>query len=136
MDGTDHYLKTTLMSATQPPTNSFFYARPAPNPTHPFLCSNSCSAPRAGSIFVGIAPCSNNVRFTAGAGIYTLSWAQLISGDPITNPETDNINMRGAPPHPTPPHQPCFIAPRPCLISASSGTATITDTTLKMCSQE
>lgn len=42
--------------------------------------------PGAGSIFVEIAPCSNNSRFTAAAWIYTLSSSATHQCNPITNP--------------------------------------------------
>lgn len=84
------------------------------------------AGPEAGSIFVGIAPCSNNVRFTAGVGDLHFVFEATHQCNPITNPRQTALTW--APP--------LLYGPWARLIPASSGAATITDTTLKMCSQE
>lgn len=84
------------------------------------------AGPEAGSIFVGIAPCSNNVRFTAGVGDLHFVFEATHQCNPITNPRQTALTWA----------LPLVYGPSARLIPASSGAATITDTTLKMCSHE
>lgn len=84
------------------------------------------AGPQAGSIFVGIAPCSNNARFTAGVWDLHFVFEATHQCNPITNLRQTALTW--APP--------LLYGPSARLIPASSGAATITDTTVKMCSQE
>ena len=86
--------------------------------THTHTQTTHPSTPRVGSIFVGIAACSNNVRFTTGVGDLHFVFGATHQCNPITNPRQTALTwalllLYGAPCPPPPPlpHPPAPTSP-------------------------